>query len=151
MHVTCLLEFGTQLECIKSCYSPWFLTTGREFEWQCSPGDTMMQLHEEDDQQQSARQHPVNRLRYPAEIASVNDQRNGERHLAVSLHPLDIPVTGSLPLPPPFCNHRRKGRAPIDPFPPVHRYPWPRIEPLCNVFCTNTHSDLSRTRDEVLW
>lgn len=77
----------------------------------------MTQLHEEEnDQRQPARQHLANRLRYPAGIASVNDERDGERHLAVSSHPLGIPVTGSLPPPPPFCNHRRRERTPVDPF-----------------------------------
>ncbi|EZA47793.1 hypothetical protein X777_15226 [Ooceraea biroi] len=63
--------------------------------------DTMMQLHDEkDDQRQPARQHPANRLRYPSGIASVNDERGGERHLAnMPSHPLGISVTGSLPPP----------------------------------------------------
>ncbi|KYN41029.1 hypothetical protein ALC56_04622, partial [Trachymyrmex septentrionalis] len=68
--------------------------------------DTTTQLHEEeDDQRQPARQHPANRLRYPVGIVSVNDERDGERHLAVFSHSLGIPVIGSLPLPQPFCNH----------------------------------------------
>ncbi|KYN11215.1 hypothetical protein ALC57_16645, partial [Trachymyrmex cornetzi] len=68
--------------------------------------NTMTQLHEEeDDHRQPARQHPANRLRYPVGIVSVNDERDGERHLAVSSHSLGIPVTGLLPPPPPFYNH----------------------------------------------
>ncbi|EFN73915.1 hypothetical protein EAG_10019 [Camponotus floridanus] len=63
-----------------------------------NPDDTVTQLYEEkDDQRQPAQQHPANRLRYPIEITSVNDEYDGERHLAVSSHPLGIPVTGSSP------------------------------------------------------
>lgn len=73
----------------------------------CSPNDdTMTQLHEKrkkkkkKDQRWPARQHPANRLRYPSRIASVNEKRGGERHLAnIAWHPLGIPVTGSLPSP----------------------------------------------------
>ena len=98
----------TQWECIKSYYSPRF-SIGRRFKWWCSPDDTMTQLHEEeDDQRQPARQHPANRLRYPVGIVSVNDERDGERHLAIFSHFLGIPVTGLLPPPPPFCNHSWK-------------------------------------------
>lgn len=58
-------------------------------------------------------------------ITLVNcDERDGERHLAVSLHPLGIPVTGSLP-PLPVWNHRTKGRTPSTLF--VQCRPWPRV------------------------
>ncbi|KYM97476.1 hypothetical protein ALC62_11768 [Cyphomyrmex costatus] len=71
--------------------------------------DTMTQLHKEED---DARQHPANRLRYPAGVASVNNERDRGRHLAVSSHPLSTPVTGSLPPPSPFCNHSRREEHP---------------------------------------
>lgn len=121
-----------------------------------SPDDTMTQLHEEDDdQRQFARQHPAKCLRYPAGIASVNDEHDGERHLAVSSHPLGIPITGTLPPPLPFCNHRWKEERPSTlstHFPPVRRYPWPygntafTCIPIRNMFYANTQ--LSRRQDK---
>lgn len=108
------------------------LNSRRRFKWWCSPDDTMTQLHEEqDDQRQPTRQHPANHLRYPVGIASVNDERDGERHLAVSSHSLSIPVTGSLPLPPPpFYNHSRREEHPstfFARFLPARHYLWSYI------------------------
>lgn len=110
MRVTCALHKKTS----SLVYPPWFPIIRQGFEWQCSPDDTMMQLNEEEDhdQWQPARQHPANRLRYPVGIASVNDERDGERHLAVSSHSFGIPVTGSPPPQPSFCNHRRREERP---------------------------------------